>query len=387
MTLEIKLDLTSSALLRAYVDERHFRLWTFEPDGAFVRHREHKLELEGLVNQILGDTSAEELRSLAREDTALVRGSTFRGPEPFDPETGDLRVIAIRQIERALHGTHGKLLDAAYLPAAEDDRVCQTVPGLFGRLETKHLLLPLTAAMVRDRTGWHDRAFRLDEFAVYPHPALRPARELVQDLCALAEAGANVKVAIDPHAVVPIADARGIGLFDYWYGMKLNLDSLDDMTALGATIHGRRIDQQAWGTYPLLTTEFRWSLYSDSLKYLEVTETVPRSSVVADHGRTWFTSQYVQNRYLHSIRDTASRGFVHVDGAAKAFPRDTYGPTIENPSAPQGDPIYRKLFRIDGPIPDKEWSHLVAHFFRGNELVIEYFGDVLDEREAALGAA
>jgi hypothetical protein len=57
--------------------------------------------------------------------------------------------------------------------------------------------------MIRDRAGWHDRVFRIDGFAVFPHPALRPARELVQDLCALAEAGTNVKVALDPHAVVP----------------------------------------------------------------------------------------------------------------------------------------------------------------------------------------
>lgn len=78
---------------------------------------------------------------------------------------------------------------------------------------------------------------------------------------------------------------------------------------------------------------------------------------------------------------------MHLDGAAKAFPRDSYGPTTIEPELPQGAPLYRKLFRIDGPIPDQEWGRLVAHFFRGNELVIEYFGEILDERSGVTKAA
>jgi hypothetical protein len=98
-------------------------------------------------------------------------------------------------------------------------------------------------------------------------------------------------------------------------------------------------------------------------------------------------SRYVVNRYLHSIRDTRRRSFIHLDGAAKAFPRDRYGPTVEQPDLPQGQPLYRKLFRIDGDIPDAEWARLVAHYFRENELVIEYFGELLDERPTWNAAA
>lgn len=52
---------------------------------------------------------------------------------------------------------------------------------------------------------------------------------------------------------------------------------------------------------------------------------------------------------------------------------------MKEPDLPQGQPIYRKLFRLDGPMADDDWARLVAHFFRDNELVIEYFGHILDE--------
>ena len=50
------------------------------------------------------------------------------------------------------------------------------------------------------------------------------------------------------------------------------------------------------------------------------------------------------------------------------------------------NPVYRKMWRVEGPIEESEWGRLVGHFFRGNELVIEYFGEALDERSAPVTA-
>ena len=97
--LAIDLELDSSALLRASMDERFFRVWEFAHEGAYPRHRLHKEEFEARVAAILETATEHELRELARRDRFLRQGSTFRGPEPFDPETGDLRVVAIRQLE------------------------------------------------------------------------------------------------------------------------------------------------------------------------------------------------------------------------------------------------------------------------------------------------
>jgi hypothetical protein len=361
------------------MDERFFRVWDFARDGEFPRHRLHKEEFERRVAGILDTASERELRELGWRDRSLRQGSTFRGPEPFDPETGDLRVVAIRQLELAIYAAECRLFDASFLPACTEDRTCTTVAGLFERLTGRHRLLSLTPDMIKDRLGWHDRVVRFGDYGLFPHAALRPARELVQDLCDLAEAGASVQVAIDPHAVVPRSEITGAGLYDYWFGMKLDLAGLDDLTATGRTIHGRRPELQSRSTFPLLRTEFTWSA-DGPLKTLQVQETLPGEILWSDHGGLLRHSQYVVNRYLHSIRDTRRRSFIHLDGAAKAFPRDRYGPTVEQPDLPQGQPSYRKLFRIDGDIPDADWARLVAHFFRENELVIEYFGELLDER-------
>jgi hypothetical protein len=386
MPLAIDLELDSSALLRASMDERFFRVWEFAREGAYPCHRLHKEEFEARVAAILEIATEHELRELARRDRSLRQGSTFRGPEPFDPETGDLRVVAIRQLELAIYAAECRLFDASFLPASTADRACTTVAGLFERLGGRHPLLGLTRDMVKDCLGWHDRVVLFGDYGLFPHAALRPARELVHDLWKLAESGASVQVALDPHAVVPRSEIRGVGLYDYWFGMKLDLARLDDPTATGRTVHARRPELQSRFTFPLLRTEFTWSA-DGPLKTLQVQETVPGELVWSDHDGVFQRSRYVINRYLHSIRDTRSRSFVHLDGAAKAFPRELYGPTVDNPELPQGEPLYRKLFRIDGSIPDDEWARLVAHFFRENELVIEYFGELLDERPTWNAAA
>jgi hypothetical protein len=178
--------------------------------------------------------------------------------------------------------------------------------------------------------------------------------------------------------LIPREAIQDVGLFDYWFGMKLNRADLDDPSKTGATVHGRRPENHDQFGFPLLRTEFRWSA-DGHMKTLEVQETVPRDA-------HFFDSEYVENRYVHSIRDTQVRRFIHLDGAVKAFPLEHYGPSVDCPELPQATPLYRKLFRIDGEIDDGDWGRLVAHFFRENELVIEYFGDVLDERPQIVAA-
>lgn len=368
----LDLRLEASALLRASVDERTFNVWEYEGKGEFPRRQAEKEEFEDLVTELFDGLSEAELRQLARDDPALLRGGTWRGPQRFDPDLDNVRVVAVRQLELALYRARKRLRDAAYQPAAPSDRACIEVEGLFDKLSSRDRLLKLTPDMVQEERGIHDRVFCVGDHALFPHPALRPARELVQELCSLAVHGGDVQVAIDPHAIIPRAAIQDVGLYDYWFGLKLDLADLDDLSKTGVTVHGRRPEAQDDHGFPLLRTEFRWS--SDGhLKTLEVQETVPRTSYYVE-------GEYVENRYLHSIRDTQGQRFIHLDGAAKAFPLVGYGPTVEQPDLAQGEPLYRKLFRVDGDIDEGDWGRLVAHFFRENELVIEYFGDILDER-------
>ena len=42
--------------------------------------------------------------------------------------------------------------------------------------------------------------------------------------------------------------------------------------------------------------------------------------------------------------------------------------------------LSRKLWRVDGPIPDATWGQLAGLRFRQNELIAEPLGAVLSER-------
>ena len=186
----------------------------------------------------------------------------------------------------------------------------------------------------------------------------------------------GVRIAVDPHAVTPRADRPHCGLFDYWFGVRVDQATLDDPQIIGRTRHERRVDRHDLETLPLLAIDVIWSI-QDDLKVLEITETVPADTHEARGG-------LIFNRYLHAIRDWRRQRWIHVDGAVKAHQAVTYQATRDDTSAAKGPVVaYRKLWRIDGQVSDEDWGRLLGHHFRENELVAEYFGSVLDERTEA----
>lgn len=264
--------------------DRFFRVWHFEGAGDFSSRRAEKEEFELRVADLLGSHTRPEFVAIARNDPAPLRGSTHRGPYTFNPDTDDLRVVAVRMLK--------------------------------------------------------------------------------------------VQMAIDPHRVIKADEIQDVGLFDYWWGLKLTREDLDDVHPTGTTVHARAPGSEVDHTYPLLSTSFRWRA-NGTLKELEVQEAVPADSW--EHSG----SEFVINRYAHSIRDTTQKAFVHLDGAAKAFPKSEYALSAEDPNAATGTPLYRKLFRLDGDLTDELWGCVLSHFFRGNEHIHEYFGAILDERPQA----
>jgi hypothetical protein len=226
------------------------------------------------------------------------------------------------------------------------------------------------------KTRSDDRYLIVGDYAVFPHPGVRGCRELIADLWWLAAQGSDVRVAVHPHRVVPRKDAQDIMLLDYWFGITPTRSDLDDLSVVGHTHHERRADaHEEFGAHPLVATDFAWHAEGTN-KILKVEETVPRSA--------YASGGPVRNRFLHSIRDTLAHEFVHLDGAIKAYELAGYKADLATPTATKGtSPLYRKMWRVEGAIEEAEWGRLVGHFFRGNELVIEYFGDALDERSPA----
>lgn len=366
------LDPNSSVLLQAALDDRFFRIWTYLPDGPFPRHQEVKDEIESHVAEIVERNEENQLIELALADGPLVRGSTLRGPKPFDAQRDGVRIAAWRQLELLVQRVRRTLASRAVYDPSISDRTYATVPGLFDALD-KRFLLPLRPENVDDEFS-SDPLILFGDYALFAHPSLRPNRELLGDLMALAlDEDFDVRIAVDPHAVVGRSDRPHCGLFDYWFGVCVDRTTLDDPHALGRTRYERRVDRHDHEVLPLLAIDVIWSL-QDDLKVLEITETVPAGTYEERNG-------LILNRYLHAIRDWRQQRWIHVDGAVKAHRAAEYEATPDNTSASKGPVVaYRKLWRVDGHISDEDWGRLLGHHFRENELVIECFGSILDER-------
>jgi hypothetical protein len=301
-----------------------------------------------------------------------MRGSSLAHPQPYSTQSGT-RPIAFRQLELLLGRTIADLDARALCAPSPTDRACRTVHGLYEALSDRDGLLALRPGMIPDGIG-NDRHLVFGEYGLFPHPAVRESRELIGALWVLAAAGYDVRVAIDPNRVLPAGHVQEATLKDYWWGIRLTRENLDDVNETGHTRHERRADaHDELGVYALLATDFSWHRDRD-IKVLNVEETVPRDAVGPFPGP-------VANRYLHSLRDTVARRFVHVDGAMKSYDRAHYLAEISRPTADKGTVVhYRKMWRVEGAVDDAIWGRLVGNFFRGNELVLEYFGEAVDDR-------
>jgi len=183
----------------------------------------------------------------------------------------------------------------------------------------------------------------------------------------------SVAIAIDHRRIMPLEHFAEFIEKDAWFGPPFSWDKIDDPYAVGLTVHARHPDSVENMTYELDRMEFHWS-YDNGLKTLQTEELRPDT----DESRK---SGYVINRYLHAIRDISKRAFVHMDGAVKLYAPSQYTGRFKT-NLPKGAKGERKikLFRIDGDIPDREWSDLASFFFRQNELVLEYLNPELAEK-------
>lgn len=369
-----RFDLDTSPLLRSMANEDWRSIWAYWGD-VHESFASEKADVEQRIAAIAADNDCAALVRFAAEDRALVTGNSGPPRSVTDPDL--VRVAAFRLLELELGQAQHELHVGALEPARASDLVCRRTPGLWEALSPRHALFRLNRASWPEECVGNDPFFAFGDRAVYPHPFIRDYRELMLDLVRLGLAGLDAKIAIDPARATSRADAHYGLMADYWFGCKLSRATLDslDPDDLGETWHMRPVDHEDdFWTLPLAATVFRWSA-EGPIKTLVVDEIVPRDSRRAAVG------PYMVNRYLHACRDTARRQFLHVDGAVRAYDADIYGATRENPKGERGIARhYRKLFRLDGLIPDEDWGRLVAHFFRGNELVIEYFGELLDER-------
>jgi hypothetical protein len=192
----------------------------------------------------------------------------------------------------------------------------------------------------------------------------------------MAAAETTFRIAIDHDRLMRVADYVEVIERDRWFGPAFDKDRLDDPNTVGLTIVKRNQNSLFRLTNNLDRTEFYWS-YRSGIKSLEIEEILSLANPIDD---------YYLNRYVHSERDTANGVFRHLDGAVKVYPKSEYQRRFDTklPHEPRSSAKV-KLFRIDGTMSLETWLELIAHFFKSNEMVLEYFDpeqfvQIFDER-------
>jgi hypothetical protein len=172
------------------------------------------------------------------------------------------------------------------------------------------------------------------------------------------------RVAIDHRRIMTKEFYSQIAEFDTWFGLSFNKAKIDDPNEVGLTVVKRNKNSLFELTNKLDRTEFFW-FYRDGIKTFEVEE-------ISD--QDYCFDNYNFNRYIHSERDIGNKITRHLDGAVKVYLKDTYADR-KNSNIPKEMKCYKKikLWRIDGDIDFDSWINLISFFYKGNEMIIEYF--------------
>lgn len=374
-----------SALVAIGLAEDRFHVTNFMGDGEYPAHRAEKDEAERYVAWVVAALAHGEANALAGELKPYLR-AMFPPDELRAGETNPAlaaRQIGFAALQRAVDDALYELEERSFDAPRPEDLAFVRCPSLQDRL-TRDGLVRLRASDVADEGLRAEGVFVVGGCAIYPHPMLAPARELVVELLDLAAAAElEVAIAIHPYRVADVDEVPMRLLEDYWYGVKLtaeNRDSLDRHDVGVRTFHAARQDTVERFFFPLLGTWFDWERRSrndagDPVKRLYVREVRPAAD------RQGEPLVAALNRELHAERDTAARRFTHVDGKMCWYDAVDYAPTPSRPDAPLGTPrLSRKLWRVDGRIPDATCEQLVGLHFRQNELIAEHLGAVLSDR-------
>lgn len=208
-------------------------------------------------------------------------------PDELQTVDGDCdlcaRQVGFAALQRALDHALYELEERSFEMPASSDPVFVRCPSLLDRV-TKDGLVRLQPGDVLEEVLRGEGVLALDGLAVYPHPMLAPARELVVKLLELGStAELDVAIAVHPFRVTTVEEVPMRLLEDYWYGIKIdadNLDSLDPHDVGVRTFHAAPQDTVERFFHPLLGTWFDWERRSrhdpsDPVKRLYVREVRP----------------------------------------------------------------------------------------------------------------
>jgi hypothetical protein len=378
-----RLDLATSALAQRMLREERLHVMEYARDGAYPAHRAEKDEVEAYVTKVRHAIACGDAPHLEEDLRLFVRGMFMPDEIEQARRNGNLdRLIALGALQWALEDVLIAISEESLKPACIDDPVFAVCPSLAAQL-SKDGLVRLTSDLVADPLLRSQRVLVSDGHAVFPHPYLAGRRELISELFDLVVEGRlEVAMAVHPLRLCRPAEVQLRLLEDRWNGITTtpaNLDSLEDHDNAINTFHYAPQDSIERFFHPMLGTWFNWDRRSrndstDPVRRLYIQE------VGLPHDRYGDPYVNVVNPELHAERDTAAHRFTHTDGKVASYQGGTYRPSLTKPNARMGTPAQtRKLWRVDGEIPDHVWMKLVGLFFRGNDLIDEHFEAVIHQ--------
>ncbi len=150
---------------------------------------------------------------------------------------------------------------------------------------------------------------------------------------------------------------------EYWWGPRFN----EDLSRIREGVSRHQATDAERALHGISWTEFWW-YGQGGHRTFEAEEVVNLPS--GETGDTMFGC-----RFVHSILGEGSKTPMHLDGAIRQYDKAAMLARLDCNIYQAGKKAgYRKLWRIDGPLPVESWKELLCHYFRDNHLVGEYLG-------------
>lgn len=234
---------------------------------------------------------------------------------------------------------------------------------------------------------FHDRERDLILFA---HPSFRRSLSRRNHLNAYfldifretaADPALGPRLRLDPDMLGLPASARRPIELEYWRGPRFN----DDISAIPNGVAEHKASNRKRELEGIDKTQIWWK--APESRTGDVAEQV-------QNFRTFECEELIENpsqglgddifgcRYAHAEYNAERQVISHFDGAIRAYDGDAYLARIEASIDRAGKQAqYTKLFRFDGALSVDAWKRLMTGYYRGNNLIPEYFGE--DQEEAS----
>lgn len=304
-------------------------------------HREsvapHRAELE----KRLKDVSLQDAQFLMTEAASVIRSGLAVEiyPQYFGVESDSVDKDGLVDVTRFLEAVTE--LDSGVFHDRERDLILFAHPSFRRSLSRRN----------------HLNAYFLDAFReTAADPALGPRLRLDPDMLGL-----------------PVSARRPIEL-EYWRGPRFD----ENISAIPNGVAEYKASSVKRELEGIDKTQIWW-------KPLE-SRTVSESDEAQDF-RTFECEELIENpslglgddvfgcRYAHAEYDAERRVLSHFDGAIRAYDADAYFARIDASIDRAGKQAqYTKLFRFDGALSVDAWKRLMTGYYRGNDLIPEYFG-------------